>query len=73
MSIEMVAVTSTNISAIGWDAVTSKLHVRFTNKRHYSYAAVTKATFDAFLKATSKGAYFSKYIRGKFKRTLERD
>ena len=66
-------VDSSNIDKIGFDSDAKILYVEFQPKEAdgkkvevgdiYSYWPFTKAKFNSFKKADSKGGWFSKYIR----------
>ena len=58
---EMIAVQSSQISEVGWEEreeLGPVLWVRFHSGALYEYANVSKAWFDAFLRAESKGKFF---------------
>lgn len=63
---EMKPVTSSNISAIGFEAASALLHVQFTNGRTYEYQGVAAELFERFEAAESKGRFFAQEIRPKF-------
>lgn len=64
---ERVNVVSTNIEFIEYDSDNSILKVGFTNGRSYEYKEVTQQTFNDFKEADSKGKFFAKHIKNKFK------
>ena len=57
-------VESTAIEAIGYDAATQTLEVKFLSGKVYEYAPVTPDLYQAFLAAPSKGAFFNEQIKG---------
>ncbi len=60
-------VTSSAIVAMGYDPITQQLYIVFTSSpKPYTYCAVPAPVFDAFMAATSKGAYFHQAVRGRF-------
>lgn len=59
----MVSVDSEAILEIEHDAPSSTLRVRFTDGDWYSYAAVPRALYEAFLAADSHGRFFQAHIR----------
>lgn len=63
---ERIAVESSQIRSIGHDAVTDTLEVEFKTGAVYQYRGASRALFDGFLEAESKGRYFGQYIRGAF-------
>ena len=57
-------VTSSNISAIGYDPETRTLEIEFKGGGIYSYEGVTAEKASALLAADSIGSHFHKHIRG---------
>jgi len=58
-------VDSTSIEAIGYDRQTRELYVRFLESgRTYVYRDVEEGVFEQFLRASSKGNYFNREIKG---------
>lgn len=63
--VDMIPVLSSNVAAIGFDARTSTLFVRFHDGgRVYSYHGVPIAMYRAFLAAPSKGRFLAQFIKG---------
>ena len=62
----LTPVSSSNVSAIGYDAATCGLFVRFTNGSLYRYEGVTAATYRSFLDAPSKGQFVWQHIRDRY-------
>ncbi len=61
---EMHFVTSSNIEAIGYDAPTMALYVRFLQSGEtYIYYNVESWVFDQFIQADSKGKYLHDWIK----------
>ena len=65
---KMQAVTSSQISEIGYDSEARVLSVRFNGKEGrrgnlYRYSDVTPQQYDAFLAAPSKGSWFGNNIK----------
>ena len=64
---DMHYVISSNIEAIGYDADTMELHVRFLKSGEtYIYYNVELWVFDEFMHADSKGTYLHYQIKGKY-------
>ena len=61
-----VAVDSSSIAALSYDADTRVLGVQFRSGAAYRYRGVPAEVFAEFLRADSKGRYFVKKIRGKY-------
>lgn len=64
MSVNYYAVSSSNISAIGYDRDTQTLYVRFLNGSEYAYDGVPEDEYDALLSAPSVGAMLNNSIKG---------
>jgi hypothetical protein len=63
----MVFIDSKNIEAIGYDADTMQLHVRFLKSGEtYIYFNVESWVFEEFKAADSKGSFLNQRIRGKY-------
>jgi hypothetical protein len=61
---EMLFVQSSNVEAIGHDAATLELHVRFVKTGvTYVYYAVEEWRFQELLQSDSKGAYLNTNIK----------
>lgn len=59
-------VSSSNISAIGYDSDSEILEVEFTNGAVYSYSGVPLGEYDGFMNADSKGKYLHANIKGRY-------
>jgi hypothetical protein len=60
---EMQFVTSSNIEAVGHDAPSQELHVRFLNGRTYVYSEVEEYQFIEMLSGGSVGVYLNQNIK----------
>jgi len=63
---EMIRVTSSAINAVGYDAGTMQMQIRFIQGHTYTFCRVPKSVFDGLLSAGSKGRYYDQYIRDKY-------
>lgn len=63
---ERTPVSSSNISAIGYDADNQVLEVEFTNGAVYSYSDVPSGEYDGFMNADSKGKYLHANIKNRY-------
>lgn len=59
----LASVASSSIAAIGYNAEERALWVQFVSGRTYRYDDVPQATYEAFLRADSKGRFFNREIR----------
>lgn len=60
---KFVPVVSSQIAQLGHDAVSSMMHVVFTNGSTYEYANVSRELFEELLAAPSVGSHFSKVVK----------
>jgi len=66
---EMVKVASSNVEAIGYNADTRTLVVRFAGGQEYDYVDVPAEVYNDLITARSVGSVFHGAVRGKFKFT----
>ena len=62
----VVAVESSTLAAVGYDASGQWLQLEFRSRAVYSYFDVPATVHQALLKAESKGSFFNRCIRGRF-------
>lgn len=62
----MVPVSSSAISAVGYDPSTMQMQIRFKQGRIYTFCGVPPHIFDSLLGAGSKGRYYDHYIRDRY-------
>lgn len=58
-------VTSSQIEAIGYDAATQTLRVKFKNGGEYDYAGVSPDKHATMIKAESVGKFLGQHIKGR--------
>ncbi len=63
---ERAPVSSSNISAIGYDADSEILEVEFTNGAVYAYSGVPSGEYQGFMNADSKGKYLHANIKSHY-------
>lgn len=63
---EMIPVSSSAITAIGYDAETMRMRVRFTQGHAYDFCRVPAEIFQAFLNSYSKGGFYNDHIRDRY-------
>ncbi len=61
----LTKVDSSAIRAVGYDG--STLTVEFHTGRVYDHPRVPHAVYEGLMRATSKGTYYNRHIRGKYK------
>jgi len=62
-----VDINSTMIKSAGYEEATSVLEIAFNRGGLYHYLDVPKELFQEFLASSSKGRFFDKNIKDKFK------
>lgn len=62
----MVAVSSSSIALIGYEADSLTLRVVFHDGKTYDYHGVPPLIANQFLNAPSKGRYYAGFIKGRF-------
>jgi KTSC domain-containing protein len=68
LQIKRQKVESSTIRSIGYDSETKTLAVEFIGNGHvWRYAGVSAEKYSRFAAASSKGCFFSEYIRGKYR------
>jgi hypothetical protein len=70
---EMRAVDSSVLIAVGHDPVGAVLQVVFRTGRIYRYLGVPRAVYEELLAAGSAGEYFNKRIRTKYRSVRVRE
>jgi hypothetical protein len=63
---ERTSVSSSNISAIGYDADNQILEIEFTNGAVYSYSGVPPGEYEGIMNADSKGKYLHSNIKNRY-------
>ncbi len=63
----MIAVASSNLKAIGYDAASSTLRIIFHESGVYDYFGVPENRFLGLKRAASKGTYFNDHIKDHYR------
>ena len=63
-------VESTTLRALAYDGGRGILQLEFCNRAIYHYYGVPAAVYEALLGAPSKGSYFNRVVRGRFRYAL---
>jgi hypothetical protein len=64
---QMFAVSSSNLSAVGYDPDDLALVTTFKNGTTYKYLNVPPSLFQGLMSAPSKGTYFNRNIKDRFR------
>ena len=60
---EMIRVSSSAISSIGYDAATMRMKIIFAQGHTYDFCMVPASVFNGLLNARSKGSHYNDHIR----------
>ena len=63
-------VASMTLATVAYDPCGERLQLEFRNRAIYQYFGVPAQVHDALLRAPSKGQYFNRVIRGRFRYVL---
>ena len=63
---QMIPVSSSAISAIGYDQSTMRMYITFKQGHTYAFCRVPQHIFDGLLSSGSKGTYYDNHIRGRY-------
>jgi hypothetical protein len=63
MSVEMLPVDSTMVSAVGYDPASQTLHVQYHGGRTYQHPGVPPAKWEALQASPSKGKYLNTQVK----------
>lgn len=63
---QMITVNSSAISAVGYEADTMQMRIRFKQGETYTFCRVPQNVFEGLLAASSKGTYYDRHIREKY-------
>jgi hypothetical protein len=64
---DRIAVSSSNLASIGYDASSATLEVEFKSGEIYQYFEVPAHEYEALMQASSHGTYFNKNIRKRYR------
>lgn len=68
VNVQMVDVDSTLIQQVGYDAASRTLVIKFvTDGSVYEYYDVPQEVYEALMAAESKGRYFTRHIKNKYR------
>lgn len=64
---EMIPVSSSNLSSVGYNPDTGDLYIRFHNGGLYVYEMVPPNVYRELMNASSHGKYFAAYIKNVYR------
>ena len=71
MKLPHIPVRSTNIASVAYDPEQHHLQVKFHSGNTYNYFGVAPQVNDALMSATSKGEFFDKQIKNRYRSVKE--
>jgi hypothetical protein len=63
---EMIAVRSDAMTAVGYDAGTRRMRIRFQQGHSYDFCNVPLTIHEGLMTAASKGSYYNRHIRDRY-------
>lgn len=63
---QMIRVSSSAISAVGYDPDTRRMKITFVQGHTYDFYRVPQYVFDGLLRAGSKGGYYNDHIKDRY-------
>lgn len=66
-NIPMVSVRSSHLKSVGYNPTARTMAVKFNDGGTYHYYGVTPNTHDQFMAAPSKGKFFRRAIKGRYR------
>ena len=63
---DMIPVSSSNLSAVGYDPSTATLYVSFHSGSTYAYSNVPESVYRGLMAAPSHGEYLAAYIKNSY-------
>lgn len=64
---QMIRVSSSGISAVGYDAASRRMKITFVQGHTYDFCGVPQNIFDGLLRSSSKGGYYNEFIRDRYR------
>ena len=63
---EMIRVSSSAMSAVGYDTQSRRMKITFVQGHTYDYCDVPEHVFDGLLRASSKGSYYNDFVKDRY-------
>ena len=63
---EMIRVSSSAITAAGYDPATNRMKITFKQGHSYNYCRVPQSVYEAFMRSISKGTYYNDHIKDRY-------
>jgi hypothetical protein len=63
---DMIRVSSSAITAVGYDPATRRMKIQFVEGHTYDFCRVPENIFNGLLRASSKGTYYNDHIRDRY-------
>jgi hypothetical protein len=59
----MIRVNSSAMTAVGYDPLSRRMKITFTQGHTYDFCEVPQRIFDGLMRASSKGRYYNDHIK----------
>jgi len=63
---QMIPVSSSAISAVGYDPSTGRMKIAFTQGHTYDFCRVPQHVYEGLMRAYSKGSYYNDNIKDRY-------
>jgi hypothetical protein len=63
---EMVRVSSSAMTAVGYDPISQRMKIQFKQGDTYDFCRVPQRVYDGLMMSASKGGYYTAYIRDRY-------
>lgn len=63
---EMIRVSSSAISAVGYEPATRQMQIKFAQGHTYTFCGVPAAVHDGLMRSGSKGSYYADHIKDRY-------
>lgn len=62
-----IPVSSSNLSAVAYDASSQTLYIQFRSSGTYAYYGVPASVYDSLMNASSHGQYHAAFIKNRYR------
>jgi hypothetical protein len=63
---DMKLVNSSAMQAVGYDAASRRMRIRFAEGNDYDFCEVPESIYQGLMSASSKGTYYNAYIKDRY-------
>lgn len=65
-TMQMIPLNSSAIEAVGYDAASRRMHIKFREGGTYTFCGVPQSIFEGLTSAASAGQFYNQYIRDRY-------